>query len=246
MAQAIAEPSKNQEKSLSLANTDELLSQLAGNEIDRLLAEADAKPAPAELSRTNVDVAIPQAAAASSEEAALSKQIDDIFVELEKGQAKPETTKADVAPAEPAKTEAGKTEPLTEGAERAALLEAAGFNPTSAPADADGDSQDPVHESGPVGDERSEVLRAAGFQPADKPAIAETPVPPFAMGKADDPLADVEEMESLPSYLKPLVWMNAPLASASPAVRQVLGKVGILTFVNALVVLAYVVFFRKH
>jgi hypothetical protein len=244
MAQAIAEPSKSHEKSPSLANTDELLSQLAGNEIDRLLAEADAKPAPAELSRTNVDVPAPQSAKAASEEAALSKQIDDIFVELEKGQAKPETAKADVAPAEPAK--AGKTEPLTEGAERAALLEAAGFHPASAPADADGDSQDPVHESGPVGDERSEVLRAAGFQPADKPAIAETPAAQFAMGKADDPLADVEEMESLPIYLKPLLWMNAPLASASPAVRAVLGKVGILTFVNALLVLAYVVFFRKH
>lgn len=229
MAQATAEPSQKNEKAAAPASTDELLSQLAGNEIDRLLAEADAKPAPAELSRTNMDVAPPPAAPPPAEEASLSRQIDEIFVELEKGQSKE-------APA--------RAEPLAQGAERAALLEAAGFDAPGAAAAAPGDSQDPVHDAQPQGDERSELLRAAGFQSADQLADA-VDSQSLASGGADS-LQDLEECESLPIYLKPLAWINAPLVKVSPSTRQVMGKLGILTMVNALAVLAYVVFFRKH
>jgi len=52
--------------------------------------------------------------------------------------------------------------------------------------------------------------------------------------------------DHLPFYLKPLVWINVPLDSSPAIVRQMLGKVGVVTLINAIAVLAYVFFFRKH
>lgn len=177
-------------------NTDELLSQLAASEIDRLLAEADGKPAPA-----------------------------------------PAT--APVAPAAPepstAKPAAAATdEVLAEGPERAALLQAAGFDATTGP----------VVESAsqPTGDERSALLKAAGFESAEAPS---TPEPQHAASVIDATLDD-DSYRPTPIYLKPLVWMNAPLNACPSMLRPLLGKAGLLTLVNALAVLTYVLFFRKH
>ena len=44
--------------------------------------------------------------------------------------------------------------------------------------------------------------------------------------------------------LRPLEWLNAPLASCPEALRETLGKVAIVTLVNAVAVLAYVLMFR--
>jgi hypothetical protein len=46
--------------------------------------------------------------------------------------------------------------------------------------------------------------------------------------------------------LKPLEWVNAPLSACSDTVRESLGKVAIMTLINALAILLYVVFLRKH
>jgi hypothetical protein len=186
-------------------DTDELLSQLAASEIDRLLAEADGKPEPA-----------PEA---SAPEAAVSP-------------ASPEP-----APVEPAPEAAADV--LPEGSERAALLHAAGFDaansPSAEPADVSAASQ-------PTGDEKSALLRAAGFDSTDSPAAPdiEHPADPAAEGTPED----IDR--PIPIYLKPLVWINAPLNSSPSMVRPLLGKAGLLTLVNALAVIAYVLFFRKH
>jgi hypothetical protein len=158
------------------ANTDELISQLASSEIDRLLAEADGNPAPMEA-----------------------------------------------APAEPA---SNSTSP--EGPERAALLQAAGFETAPAPASA---AAVP-----PPEDERSALLNAAGF---------ESPVELHFEKPGAGAVADADSAP-VPIYLKPLVWINLPVDFAPAIVRQMLGKVGIVTMFNALVVLTYVLFFRKH
>ena len=61
-------------------------------------------------------------------------------------------------------------------------------------------------------------------------------------------LPDGQEAEddSLPWYLKPLEWINAPLDSLPDPVRELIGKLGLLTLFNACAVLVYVFVFRKH
>jgi hypothetical protein len=161
-------------------NTDELLSQLASSEIDRLLAEADGNPAPTD--------------------------------------AKP-----------------SQDSTVANGSERAALLEAAGFE-SNAPAPSPADS--PADAAPPMEDERAALLHAAGFESPTDLGLPPKTIP------VDD--AEAQDPDHLPIYLKPLVWINAPLDACPPVIRPMLGKVGIVTLLNALAVLTYVIFFRKH
>ena len=54
-----------------------------------------------------------------------------------------------------------------------------------------------------------------------------------------------DDAASLPIYLKPLAWINAPLDACSDSVRQAIGKVAIITLVNAVAVFLYVLIFRR-
>jgi hypothetical protein len=49
----------------------------------------------------------------------------------------------------------------------------------------------------------------------------------------------------VPLLVRVLEWMNAPLAGLSESARAALGKVAIMTSVNAAAVLVYVLVFRK-
>lgn len=183
----------------SLASTDDLLSQLAGNEIDRLLAEADLDSPPHRDASPSV-----------------SKQLDDLLSEATS------PTRSQAAPATPAQL---TNPPSPEGEERTALLEAAGFAPQDS-AEANSSAETP-------GDERSALLAAAGFQ-----SDAEDVKP---LDSLDD-----EADTDIPLLLKPLAWLNAPFDSLSVTMRMILGRVAIVTLVNAAAVLAYVLVFRKH
>ena len=50
----------------------------------------------------------------------------------------------------------------------------------------------------------------------------------------------------VPIYLRTLQWMNSPLDSCPDHVRELIGKIAILTMINAIAVLAYVLFFRHR
>jgi hypothetical protein len=167
-------------------STDELLSQLAASEIDRLLSEADAKGAPAPAAEPEPIVEKAEAPAA----------------------------------------------PVAEGNERSALLEAAGFEKAEEPKEAAAPA--PLSAE----DERSALLQAAGFESPDDIVPEPTPV-------ANDELPAVDDGR-VQFYLKPLVWMNIPFENCPLLVRQMLGRAGIVTLVNALAVLTYVLFFKKH
>ncbi|MGD0462520.1 MAG: hypothetical protein ABSB74_08530 [Tepidisphaeraceae bacterium] len=170
-------------------DADELLSQLAASEIDRLLADADCKPKSAKTP------------------AAESAALDSIA--------------------------AATVEALAEGPERAALLEAAGFDSPNTPEASDGANGQPT------GDERSALLRAAGFESSDSaPASEPAKAPAVAVPE------DVDR--PVPIYLKPLVWINAPLDACPPGARAILGNAALVTLVNALAVLAYLFFWRRH
>ncbi|HEX4052855.1 MAG TPA: hypothetical protein VHX86_01185 [Tepidisphaeraceae bacterium] len=176
-------------------NTDELLSQLAASEIDRLLAEADGKPASAPAASAMPDPSANQSAAATTSEI------------------------------------------LADGPERAALLQAAGFDAAHGPAPESADAA----AGQPTGDERSALLKAAGFESAEAPPAPDAE-PALSLA---DALSD-DSYQPTPIYLKPLVWMNAPLDACPSMVRRLLGGAGLVTLVNALAVLSYVFFFRKH
>jgi hypothetical protein len=181
--------------------TDDLLSQLAASEIDRLLAESDKpsqpeKPAPAVV-------------------------------------AAPEAVPVSTPP----------IEAITDGPERQALLKAAGFESSDKPP-----SDKPAADAGsgdqPSGDERSALLKAAGFESVEDALNSSDSLPAPAAGAEIKPNGDFEK--SLPIYLKPLVWINAPLESCSEKTRHILGTIGIATFVNALAVLTYLFIHHKH
>jgi hypothetical protein len=152
-------------------SADELLSQLAGDEIDRLLAENESEPAaPAKQA-----VAEPQAVATEPE------AVTTAAVDLD-----------------------------------AVLESAAAERVETPPASSPGKSLS-----------KRETLKS--------PSIKDT-----------SPQIELGEPRGLPLFLRPLEWISAPLDPWPDLVRETLGKIGILTLVNALAVLAYVLLVRRH
>ena len=151
---------------------DDLLSQLAGAEIDRMLAEADVEPAPPP----------------------------------------PPTVVAVVA------------EPVVEPV---AVVPPAPEVPAVAP---------PAESTAAVPVVAAVDLNAVLSAAADVPAAADT-VPLDALPPDDG---------RLPLVLRPLELLSAPLDRCPDRVREAIGKVAVVTLVNAVAVIAYVALFRRH
>ena len=126
-------------------------------------------------------------------------------------------------------------EPVTQGAERIALLDAAGFDSKEAAKEPTPPAAAEAPAAPAVQDERSALLQAAGFETPDG---LDHPVSADAKLAKDD--------DRVPIYLKPLVWMNLPFENCPSMIKQMLGRAGVVTLVNALAVLTYVFFFKKH
>ena len=150
-------------------SADDLLSKLAGDEIDRMLAEADAgesAPEPAIVSAP-----------------------------------------AHTPPPVPAETSPANESPSATAVDLDAVLNTA------------------------------EAERAA-LQ--EHPVLPETHAAPIDLGES------AERRRKVPFFLKPLVWISAPLDPWPDQLREMLGKIGIMTLVNAAAVIAYVLLFRRH
>jgi hypothetical protein len=288
-----------------LANADEMLAQLAGSEIDRLLAEADANvsdPSAAESSSASATAPAAQpeespvelhSAAMPSEsaedQAALSGELDQLFNELQKEVAE----KPAPAAKSPAKSAAKST---ANSAPAPSAASAAVADPVPAPVSAPViEAEKPAEsalpdnseksDAAPQGEERAALLEAAGFENAPAPAApaaapapvaaaapaaAVTAAPPPSPAAAVDAPAVTNASEknavlsaagfetdkagaksslaekSVTILIKPLEWMNAPIEFAPVAVRAAIGRAGIVTLINAILVLGYVLIFRKH
>jgi hypothetical protein len=184
------------------ASTDDLLAQMAGQEIERLLSAADegdaaamAEPAASppvapKLEQSKSVVAEPKPATAEPAAAATAHDLDAIFSQLE----------GPAAGAQPPK----KTETGSHTAD-------------SSPSVADALAEE-MAEDAALHAKSSNSLSAA------------------------DSAANAKE----PLVLRLLAWLSSPLDSCSDRVRDAIGKVAILTTVNALSVLAYVLLFRRH
>jgi hypothetical protein len=55
--------------------------------------------------------------------------------------------------------------------------------------------------------------------------------------------ADVRQ-PTVPLWLLPLEWVNAPFASLSEEIRRLLGKAAIVTFIYAIAIFTYILVFR--
>lgn len=220
------------------ASADDLLAQLAGEEIDRLLSEADARPEDLAL--------VPEPETSAEAVLAAAREVD----------AKTPRAPASKAPAPPAAvSDIDLSQQLDDLFNQ--LVEAA--PPTSEPAAATAAVVPPV-----APEQATEAPAAVPLStPARPPASAASPVPAelgtsIAERSALDLVSDQAEAASLnlnsadeqepgPSiWLRPLEWLNAPLNFLPDLIREAMGKIALLTLFNAVAVLIYVFFFRKH
>ena len=229
MGQATVDlPDPLEPRAPSAASTDELLAQLAGEEIDRLLADADselpgdakqgsAPPSTVDAPKTS-QVGENEAAgnaASGSAAANLSAELDDLFAQLNVGGATP--------------AEAGA----------AKITAVPGVEPALAPSrSVDKSESESVSRRPAVAETASaaerEALVAPNISDAESAAAMASASPP---GQPD---------ERAPFYLRLLEWINSPLARCPDPVRDAIGKIAILTAVNAILILAYLLFLRKR
>jgi hypothetical protein len=280
----------------ALAGTDDLLSQLAGDEIDRLLAEADvsadevASPATTEAARAfDAHLAAPaldparqaldlldsvqqdadaieqtvremSPAPAVVPESATGGGVEDelkaLFAELNEplpalNQPSAANTFTATASVEAdAKASASLSAEIDDlfkqlTADQPAIDATAGAFADEAPAAA-------VQPAEPATDRATEAAAALAVEPDAASAMQERAglgLAGLATSVATAPQRQLSPVDAddapLPLLLRPLEWMNAPLAGAGESMRDLVGKAAIVTFVNAAAVLAYVMLFRK-
>lgn len=186
----------------SAVNTDDLLAQMAGEEIDRLLAE------------TEVERPAKPAAPAAPRNAAPSPSSQSI---------------PGVAPAETKISEADALKGVLGGIAPAPEAATDPVAKLAAPSQAspDGKSTAELLDEELAADEARAALNAARFQ--DKPESA-----------------TAEPASAVPFPLNVLAWISAPLDACPDHVREAIGKIAIITLVNAVAVLFYVLFLRPH
>lgn len=232
MAQAIDLPDPLDDKPAGANNADDLLAQLAGEEVDRLLSEADVEAVPGAdpLHPANIDLPAQPAAIPDQE-----PSLDQLFDQFDGPQ-----------PAPSAAPNQSIEESLTQRAqdliEQARLeagqqvaLDPASTEPSAA-ADlaAEMDADEQAH--------LAAMLRVNSADPQPAALIDEAQVEAAAAQEADE--SPIEQ--SVPFVVRLLEWINSPLANLSETARHALGKVALVTTVNALAVLLYVLLFRRH
>jgi hypothetical protein len=183
---------------LPQANPDEVLSQLAGQEVDRLLEAAEARPAPA---------------LTQAEEPEVTAQLNELFAKLNSAEQvvadRPAPVEAE-RPAQPATAEPAAPDPVETAA---ATVESAS--------------------PGVAASLEQQVLSAAALAsiPESPPATAAEPV-----------TRPVRRRDWLGAALWPLARASACL---SPTTLDWMGKAAVLTTINALLILVYVLLVRR-
>jgi hypothetical protein len=220
-----------------LTSTDDLLAQLAGEEIDRLLAEVDEQATAALPATPAVPTPIAPATAATPasappvapEPADTQPLAEDMAAALAVAPNDAEVT----AELDAFFRSAALTAPVSglPAAPSARSLAA----PSSAAAVPDDDIASAADLLGTSAAERAQLRSPA----VERGYLAAAEVP-AAAGEFE------ADEDALPAYLRPLEWINAPLEACSPGVRDFVGKAAIITLVNAAAVLLYVLLFRAR
>jgi ribonuclease E len=261
----------------SLSGTDDLLAQLAGDEIDRLLAEADLEqkasaakssqpPAnpdpvqsttpPASANSTAVattstsDSPAPQPAASSAASAdaelAASSPSDD---ELDALLSKIEESAPKVVPPKPAAVTAAPASAEPDS-ETKSLLDRVPEVLAQFPSQAQAASAEVTAGNSPI--DAAAIAASSTVVPADgtdgvMSAAERDALKIVELAEADAPEVDASA-DVGPGRLAPLIKLleilNAPLSFVPDALRDTLGKVAIVTLVNSVAVLIYVLLVR--
>ena len=244
----------------ALASADDLLSQLAGDDIDRLLAEAESErqqaspPTPSEP-WAPVEAPAPPALAAPADIAASTEAAIDAIL----GPAIESTLKAvddEIAAAAPAietlplpvEAPTPIETPLAVEAPASAqsALEVAPADPTVLQLDAPAPAVSTATDQKLLDEAAAHV--SAIMDPAPEP-IPATVADAAERQALSDPLI-VPQTAKAPSIpvrclVKILEWINAPMRFISDDLRQAMGKVAIMTTCNAAAVIVYVMVFRR-
>jgi hypothetical protein len=162
---------------------------------------------------------------------AFSAEVDELFRQLD--EENPESPKVEQAKPEPADAAA------------VTKLQDAMFAPIAAPAAATRIVSEPKVEE----EESTSAAERAALQ---EPVAATAPAAPIAAPVAPEQAAseNPETVHVLPEprvaiYVRVLELLNGPFADCPTGLRDTLGKIAIITLVNAIGVLIFVLLFRK-
>jgi hypothetical protein len=237
---ATLEEAQPAEVSAAASTADELLSKMAGEEVDRLLAETEAvRSAPAAA-----EAPVEHAVAVAEVDSALASQIDDLLVGMDDAgtevavhsAAAPRTgtIKTPVEPLPAEKVATPVEPPVVSKIEPPAPVAAPVAAPPAAPVAASEEA-------------RLEVL-AAELE-VDKPAPAPAPVatPPAPAAVAAAPVIVKPSAAALDAgfLVRLLIRFNAPLSGCSNAFRSAFGTVAIVNVVVAVALIVYAVMSRQ-
>jgi hypothetical protein len=253
-------------------SADDLLAQLAGEEIDRLLAEADVERPPYSPAQAATSSAIHIATAPAESHSNLNQMTAPPgAVVLAAPSAGDPHTVAEMVSEPRAQSEpelVSKPTPIAEtDVEELDARIAQELDTLFTELNSDSPPPPP-----PEKPQAQAPIVAKAAASAAAPAMA-APVAPAAPAAPLDPLEvtaelqrqvlgqtlmaalggplegtsePAEKVNRLEILLRPLEWLNKPLSACSDAVREALGKVAIMTLINALAILVYVLFLRGH
>jgi hypothetical protein len=259
----------NIDKSAVTAAADEALARLdeiqqKADEVERSvreLTEPVATPAPAPVSAATAST---KPAPADDADAALNAELDALFDELNQsnpGQSAAKATEAVAAQPE-AKVESGGKSETLQASEINELFKQLTADPDTAANDDETAAATPPNVADEIVEKTPVEVPASAAAPVVAAVAAAAPpllAPVKPVAATDTSLAelantvgtshDAKEAEdssaaSVPLLLKPLEWVNAPFAALPDETREFLGKAAIITVVNALAVMMYVMFFR--
>jgi hypothetical protein len=230
---ALADPLHAPPALATPGSADDLLSRLAGEEIDRMLAEADAPAAGDErASQDQAPDRAPDSAAASAAPPALTDA--DLHAALSQAQA--DVTAPPAVQPGLAATHAPPPPMRQSGASDSAIKPA---QPLSGAA--------LIDQAKPLGAAAPEEPTSAEERAAltTIQAIAESVKKDQVLSKSG-PASEVDAPDARdPIYIRLLELLNAPLKACPDGVRDALGKVAILTLMNSVGVLVYLLLFRR-
>ncbi len=240
------------------ANADDLLAQMADAEIDRLLSDADVQPQEA-ASESPAQAATADPAEVDqlleSIEPTTGAEVDSLLAK-----SKADATAAESSPQPSVPTPSGDSAGVPDVAAQLDELFQELTGPQAAvrpPAASEGPAAPVSLPAAPASAAPSPMAPAAAADPAEQTnALERQVISAELLSAADGALKQREEPEPqapatredddrLPWYLRPLEWINLPLAQCSQRVRDIMGKAAILTLLNALGILVYVLFIRQ-
>ncbi len=232
---------------------DDLLAQLAGEEIDRLLAEADIeRPAPpTQVLTSPTDFSPTAPPIAETPSADLAPTASDPAISPEPKPVPDSKSATSIAEADVEELDARVAKELN-----TLFTELDSEKPSPAAAQAAPAPAPALAAAAATAEATTNALIAAVSAPPSDPIAHAQELERQVLGKTlldalGGPLVTPTPTSRLRSinlsfFLRPLEWLNAPLNACSDTVRESLGKVAIMTLINALAILLYVMFLRKH